>query len=648
MTFDRFSQYLEKLEGISARLEITAVLAELFKSLSPDEIQNATYLLLGGLMPAYKSKEFQLSTKMVMRALAQVNGSDQGFGFIEVATDDQLKIIEKEFKKFGDLGLVAERILLEVDLPAKELQIKDVYDELTQIADYSGEGSQAQKVGQLATLVVKLTPVGAKFVVRIVIGKLRLGFSTMTILDALSWATTGTKIDHDILEDAYQKRADIGGLASFYLSKKLGFEGVVDENNELQKINRQKPGQQKPYRQNSDDQIPGNQNFDNPLSSYTVQAGTPVASALCQRLNTSEEIIAKMGSVIVEPKYDGMRVQIHLLNSGDSGDTTNAGATIGSVGTTSAGHTTKPVAVAFTRNMENITYMFPEIADLAKYTSAKSMIIDSEAIGYDPKTNELLPFQETITRKRKHDIKDTAKKVPIKFFVFDLLELDGRSLIDLPIEKRKEMLSRVLRENPLFVITFNIVTSDPVELREYHEKQLELGFEGAVIKKTGGKYQSGRKGWNWVKIKETEGTTGKLSDTLDMVVLGYYFGKGKRTSLGIGAFLVGTIIEAGGEEIVTVAKIGTGLTEDQFRELKAKVDANQSKQKPKQYNVPKELTPDIWTDPSLVVEIAADEVTKSPLHTAGVALRFPRLVKFRNDKTWQEATTVEEIKEMVL
>ncbi len=176
-----------------------------------------------------------------------------------------------------------------------------------------------------------------------------------------------------------------------------------------------------------------------------------------------------------------------------------------------------------------------------------------------------------------------------------------------------------------------------------HGQYLKEGFEGAVIKKWDGTYLPGRQGWNWVKIKEAEGTTGKLSDTFDLVVMGYYYGRGKRTGFGIGAFLTGV---RKGDRWVSIAKIGTGLSDEDFRELKKKLEKYVVDEMPKDYDVSGSLVADVWVEPEIVVEIAADELTKSPVHAGGLALRFPRLIKFRDDKGPSQSTTWKEVEEI--
>ena len=172
-------------------------------------------------------------------------------------------------------------------------------------------------------------------------------------------------------------------------------------------------------------------------------------------------------------------------------------------------------------------------------------------------------------------------------------------------------------------------------------------MEGVIVKKYDTAYIPGRTGWRWVKMKEEEAASGKLADTIDCVVMGYSAGRGKRVSFGLGQFLVGVLDPPAGGMIKTVTKVGTGLTDEQFRELKKRLSGLEVKDKPKEYaDVSKLLQPDFWVEPSLVVEIAADEITKSPNHSAGLALRFPRLVRFRDDKSPDQATTVAEVKKL--
>jgi len=187
----------------------------------------------------------------------------------------------------------------------------------------------------------------------------------------------------------------------------------------------------------------------------------------------------------------------------------------------------------------------------------------------------------------------------------------------------------------------NTITDNPEVIKKYHEKYLKMGLEGVVVKKANGKYVSGRTGWNWVKMKEEEGHKGRLSDTLDCIVMGYFVGKGKRARFGLGKILVGI---KDGDTIRTLTKVGTGLTEEMLVEIRQRLDKLKSKEKPKEYEAQKDLIPDVWAIPSLVVEVSADSISKSTKHSLGLSLRFPRFLKIREDKGANEATTLGELK----
>ena len=183
--------------------------------------------------------------------------------------------------------------------------------------------------------------------------------------------------------------------------------------------------------------------------------------------------------------------------------------------------------------------MFPELTEIAKELKANEVILDSEAIGVDPRTQKFIPFQETMTRKRKHNIEATRTSVPLKFYVFDILYKDGKDLLSEPLSARRKILEHTVRPGKILMLSPQIITSSAVELRQYHDEQLKIGLEGAVVKKWDSPYEPGRRNFSWVKFKEEEGKTGKLTDTIDAVIMGYSRGEGKRSGFGIGMFLVG-------------------------------------------------------------------------------------------------------------
>jgi DNA ligase-1 len=248
-----------------------------------------------------------------------------------------------------------------------------------------------------------------------------------------------------------------------------------------------------------------------------------------------------------------------------------------------------------------------------------------------------------MTRRRKHHIAEIASKVSIKFYVFDILLKNGSSLMDKTYVDRRKVLEKTVRDGELLEVVDYKLTKDSKVIEEMMREEIKEGLEGIIVKKADSKYVPGRTGWRWVKMKEEENAKAKLSDTIDCVVMGHYAGRGKRSGFGLGMFLAGV---RNGNKYLTLTKVGTGLTDEQFGELKRKLSGLEVSKKPKEYGkVEKNLIPDVWVEPSLVVEIAADEITKSPTHSSGFALRFPRLVKFR-EKPPEQTTSVSEIKKL--
>jgi DNA ligase-1 len=354
-----------------------------------------------------------------------------------------------------------------------------------------------------------------------------------------------------------------------------------------------------------------------------VQVGKPIRSELCERLPSPEKVIEKMQKVDVQFKYDGFRVQLHKDGENVS---------------------------MFSRNLENMTHMFPELIKATlEQVEAKTVILDSEALAYNTESEEFLPFQETTKRRRKHNISEMALKLPLKAFVFDILYKDGKSLIDLPLEKRMDILKETIKEDGTLIRAKNKIIDDPKTLAEMLEESISSGLEGVVIKKLDSPYVAGGRNFNWVKLKRH--SAGELNDTIDCVILGYISGKGKRTAFGAGALLVGLYDEQK-DEFVTVSRIGTGLSDDEWREIHKRADKIRLDHKPAR--VDSVIEPSVWIKPEIVIEVLADEITRSPMHTAGkkdgepgFALRFPRLVSFRNaDKKPEDATSVKELIEM--
>lgn len=562
MKFTILAEYLSRLEKESSRNNITEILAELFKESSNEEIDKIVYLVLGKLAPNYQGLVLNIAEKMMLRVLVLASGKSE-------------ETVKALYKKKGDLGDVSFEI---VKGKKNILEISQVYQKLLDIAKDEGAGSQERKVVKTAQLLSSLDPLSAKYVARIPVGKLRLGFSDMTILDALSFMLKGDKSARKEIEAAFNVNADVGKIAR--LVKEKG----------LTKINE-----------------------------IEAQAGTPIRPTLAERLPSAEKMMEKVGKkVLVEPKYDGFRIQLHIYKENGA----------------------KKVLI-FSRNLETTTHMFPDLVEASLKIKVDSAIFDGEAIAYDQKNQKFLSFQETVQRKRKHGIEKAVKDIPLKLFIFDILFKDAKSLLKLPFDQRRKILEKVDFSDPKIEITKQDTVDSAEKIRDLIKKYLSEGLEGAMIKKINALYKPGARGYHWVKYKKT--TEKGLADTVDCLVMGINKGRGRRAGFGTGAFLVGVYSKG---EFKTVSKIGTGLSDDQWRELTQRTKKLQVKEKPEEYEVDKNLEPDIWFKPALIVEILADEITRSPIHSAGLALRFPRLIKFRDEKNPSEATTQKELEKL--
>jgi len=584
MTFKTLADYFSRLEKTASRNEMTAILAELLKKAEIAEVDKVCYLSQGQLAPSYAGVEFNLAEKMMIRVLAQTYGQSKAK-------------VGRKYKEKGDLGDVAA--LFDKKEKAKPLSINKVHQRLEEIALEAGTGSVERKINKMGQLLNDLDSQSAKYVTRIPLGRLRLGFSDLTLLDALSWMIAGDKSKRKEIEEAFNNRADVGQIAQIIKSK--GLKG---------------------------------------LKSLKVQLGVPIMPALCQRLPTAEEMVKKLGKMAVEPKYDGTRLMIHFSKKKKWEQASDQLA---------FDFQPKGFVRTFTRNLENTTHMFPDLVEAVfKEVRAQEAILDCEGIGYDPKTGKFLPFQETMKRKRKYGISRKAKEIPLKFFCFDILYKDGRDLLQVPFSKRRAILEKTVSpKNKTLVLSPQIVTESPQELRKYHDEQIRKGLEGVVVKKWEEAYDPGRRGYTWVKFKTEKGKKGGgLADTLDCVVMGYYMGRGKRASFGIGMFLVGVRESGRSGSFLTISKVGTGPSDEQWQEMKKRGDEVAVNEKPKEYQVDKNLIPDVWCLPKIVVEIEADNITKSPIHTAKYSLRFARLVRFRDDKSPEQASTLQEAEKL--
>ncbi|MFH1895289.1 MAG: ATP-dependent DNA ligase [archaeon] len=604
MNFRELSSYFDRIEGISSRLEMTSVLAELFEKTGKKDIKKIVFLCQGRLGANYEKIESGLGEKMVIEAIAKTTGFTK-------------KEIEKKFREKGDLGLVAEEFAEQKKQSAlfsSELTVEKVFDNLIKISKTEGTGSKESKLKLMAELFNSATGKEAKFIARIPLENLRLGIGDPTIMDALA---------ANFLEEGMQDKKLMQKIEDEMNEKKIKEKNRKEELERRIKLRLRQKIEEK-YNIYSDlgaiAEILKEKGL-NGLKEIKIEAGIPIRPTLAERLNSSQEIIEKLGKCIVEAKYDGFRLQCHK---------------------------NKNNVWIYSRQSENMSEMFPDIVKAIKeQVKAEKTIFEGEAIAFNELTEEFLSFQLTIQRKRKYGINEKTKEFPLKLFVFDIMLLEEENLMEKPLTERRKKLKEMIGKGKIIELTKSIETDSSKKLDEFFDDSISKGLEGIIAKDLNAKYIAGARKFAWIKLKRSYKM--ELNDSIDGVIIGYYKGKGKRTEFGLGALLTGIYSEKD-DCFKSIAKIGTGLTEKNLSELEKILKKISSKKKPAR--VESSLEPDYWTEPKYVIEIRADEITKSPVHLAcfkdgkGLALRFPRMISIRSDKKPEEATTEKEITRM--
>lgn len=566
MKFSTLVDYLGQLEATSKRLEMTRILGELFKTADADDMAAIVYLSQERLAPNYEAIEFNMGEALIAQAVA-------------LATNTPLADVKKMYKTQGDYGNVAEGLS---KTKSKGLEVDAVFEKLREIATSGGEGSVEKRVGLLADLLKQSSPREARYLLRIPMGRLRLGVGDVTVLDGLSWSETGDKTLRPDLERAYNITSDLGLVASTF--KKGGVKG---------------------------------------LKKLKISIGRPIRMELAERAKSAQEIIDRMGQAALEPKVDGFRVQAH--KDGDK-------------------------VRLFSRNLEETTNMFPDITDAVRaQIQAKRAIIEGEAIAFDPDTGDFLPFQETSQRRRKHGIDEMKQSHPLKLLAFDVLSIDGEDVTGVPYKERHERLNKLIGKGSGIQLIEQIYTDEPQAIDAFFLSKIEAGLEGVMAKRPDSVYVAGARNFNWMKFKRAY--QGHLRDTVDVVIVGYLVGRGQRARFGIGALLC-AVYDKPNDRFRTVAKVGSGLTEVGWVAMREKLDKIALEHK--HARVDSNMVPDVWVEPKYVMEVQADEITRSQIHTAGMyndeagyALRFPRVVHpDRPDKSPEDITTEQEILDM--
>lgn len=624
MRFQKAAEIFQKIEDTSSRLEMIDIIVEFFEKAGLDESKKFAYLIEGRLAPQFVPSEFNFSEKSLLNA------------FSELAKAKELRFdVEGKRVELGDIGLVAQELRDQINSSSSqgEITLGELYSNLWEIVYQEGTGSVERKTEQVLDTFSKLSPIESKYFARIVAGKLRLGLNVKTVLDTLSVFSVGDKSLRDQLDIAFGFDPDIGHLIGVILrakGKSVSIDTVIDK--------------------------------------FEPVPGVPFLPRLVQRVGSLEEGFERLGKgLILQPKYDGLRCQIHKGVDYDSKnfddrvwskffkrklDLSMEGEEMDMFSEKAGGD--DPAGASqiklFSRDLKDITAMFPEIIEAAENLPCNSCIIDSEIAGTD-ENGDFIEFQDTMTRRRKYGVDDKASEIPVKAYAFDMLYLDSENLASRDLKVRLDSLENLIDGPSEIVYSDSIEIKDLLELEENFEKFVEMSLEGVIIKLPRGEYIPGVRNFDWIKLKKS--IESKVVDTVDLVILGYYHGSGKQTKFGMGA-LLGGVYDRESDKFVPTTKIGTGVTEDQWEKVASRLEGIEVKERPQNVIAGDYIEPDVWVTPEVVAVVEADEISKSKVYPAGkdhlgfgLALRFPRLkVWDRQSKNPDQATTVGELVEL--
>ena len=559
------------MESTTKRLELTDLLVELFKNTPQEVIAKIVYLLQGKLRPDFEGIELGVAEKLAIKAISKSSGLPA-------------KKIEEEYRKTGDVGQAATIILeqkTQTTFLVEDITVERVYETLFKIAKLEGARSQDMKMKYISSLLNDATPLEASFILKILLGTLRLGVAENTVMDALAIAYTGNKENRKALEHAYNVSSDLGKVAQIVASKDL--KGIEE---------------------------------------FQITLFNPVRPMLADRVKSEEESIEKMGErFAAEYKLDGERVQLHV--EGDK-------------------------VVLFSRSLENISEYYPDIIEkIPKSLLAEQVILEAEAVAINENTGEFLPFQELMHRRRKYKIEKAVSQYPITVNFFDILFYNGKSCLESDYEQRRKLLEKIVKEDDYAkLVPMSIINSEN-EIEDFLENSINSGCEGLMLKMLDKPYQAGSRGSYWLKLKREY--RNELGDSLDLVVIGAFFGKGRRTGV------YGTLLLASYDEdtdtFTSICKVGTGFTDEYLDQLYQILSAKVTIKKNPRIN--SEMDADVWFEPELVIEVVASEITLSPIHKAamdeirkgaGLALRFPKFTgKIRVEKFAEDASNNQEV-----
>jgi len=628
MLYKELVEIYEELGKTTKRLEKTYIISEFLKKIPKDTIKEIIYLLQGKVFPSWDERKIGMSSMLAIKVIKSVTGTSENE-------------IKKLWRKKGDLGKVAEELVAinkQTKLSSQKLSLKKVIDNIKKLPDLTGQGTVNRKVGLVSELLSNASPLEAKYVIKTILEELRIGIAEGTLRDSIVWAfypkmigiffkcesckkiipatskclncegKINTKFKEEIKKH-FSKCLEAKKIEDLKNLDNYDFIKVKDEKLARQIYNKFLDEVQHAYNLSNDLGVVA-ENLKahgiKSVHSVGIDVGTPINPMLAIKLESFEEAFKALGkTILADYKLDGFRCQIHKKND---------------------------KITLFTRRLENVTKQFPEVVDLVKkHVKGKSFVIDSELVGYNPKSGQYKPFQQISQRiKRKYDIEKMAKELPVEVNIFDILYYNSENMMSQSQAERRKLLEKIVK--PLkrkIVLTKKIISDDKKELMKFYNQALRDGVEGLILKNMDKEYIPGRKVGGWVKIKP-------VLEPLDLVIIGATYGEGKRAHV-LSSFILAC---RAGSKFLRCGMVGTGIKEKEgekgvtFLQLTKLLKPHITKEKGRHVDI----------EPEIVIEVAYEEIQKSPTYESGYALRFPRVLRLRiDDKKPSQANTLADI-----
>ncbi len=647
MKYSELVELYGQLDNTTKRLEKTYFLAEFLKKTAADDIEPVILLVQGRVFPSYDERELGVANQLVVKA-------------INVASGIASAAIEKEWAKTGDLGKVSENLIKgkrQATLAATELTVKKVFDNLRKLTELTGQGSVDRKMQLIAELLSSAKGTEARYITRTILGQLRIGTGAGILRDAIAWAyfpkavekvfvkcgschstvppadncvECGKELSKEAKKAAVASAAQVGssrnsangGMRNRTSSDlrlcnpaKAGFaaEGEEKEGSARGEYNIILDKIQQAYDLTNDFGVVARKaktEGAGGLETVEIRIGTPIKVMLALKVDSIEEAFETVGlPAQCEYKYDGFRLECHR---------------------------SRDKIWLYTRRLENVTYQFPDVVEcLKRYVKGDNYILDAEAVGFDPKTRKYVPFQNISQRiKRKYGIEKMAEELPVEVNVFDILCYEGKNIVSQPFRKRREIIEKMVKNAERKIVVSKAITAEKEAVVERFFKEAKAaGTEGLMIKNLDAPYQPGARVGYMLKFK-------KVMENLDLAIVAAEWGEGKRAKWLSSYYLA--CRDHGHDKLLEIGKVSTGLKEK--REEGLSFDKVTELLRPL---IVEETGRLVKVKPKIVIEVAYEEIQKSPTYESGYALRFPRVIRNRTDeKGMDDINTLEDVERL--